>query len=131
MLRLYADGDANVARRVAENPGAVWLSSVAAEEAITGALNLMNKSRGKNNSLSLADAHEFFADTLGDIGLLSLFVYRDEAEAIFGTLSAKTIRIGAQDCRIAAQAMAHGFTVVTRDVGDFTAIGATCADWSA
>jgi predicted nucleic acid-binding protein len=41
------------------------------------------------------------------------------------------LRIGAQDCRIAAQAMAHEMVVVTRNVRDFQAIGASCEDWSA
>lgn len=40
------------------------------------------------------------------------------------------IRIGSQDCRIAAQAMTHGLTVITRNLRDFEQIGAPCEDWS-
>jgi hypothetical protein len=39
-------------------------------------------------------------------------------------------RIGPQDCRIAAQALAHGLIVITRNLRDFNAIGAPCEDWS-
>jgi predicted nucleic acid-binding protein len=68
--------------------------------------------------------------TLSDLRLLPILPYSDEADAIFRTFSAATIRRGPQDARIAAQAIAHGMTVVTRNLGDFTAIGAPCEDWS-
>lgn len=68
---------------------------------------------------------------LEDLRIFPLFLYSPEAEAIYRTFAPATLRIGAQDCRIAAQAMAHEMIVVTRNLRDFQAIGAPCEDWSA
>ncbi len=63
--------------------------------------------------------------------LLPILAYSAQADVIFHSFPASVIRIGAQDCRIAAQALAHDLIVVTRNLRDFEAIGAPCADWSA
>ncbi len=130
IFRLLTDGDAAVARRFAQNAGTIWLSSVAAEEAVSGALGLINRSRSVRNSLSLPEAHEFFVDTLVDLQLMPILTFSEEADKVFCSLPPAAIRKGAQDARIAAQATAHGLTVVTRNLRDFEAIGAPCEDWS-
>jgi predicted nucleic acid-binding protein len=129
-LKLFVAGDANTVRRVSENPTSLWLSSVAAEELLVGQMNGINRARSPRTSLSLAQAHRNFAQALEDIRLLPLLVYSDEAEQVFQSFPASIKRIGPQDCRIAAQAIAHGLIVVTRNLRDFTAIGAPCEDWS-
>lgn len=130
-FKLLVVGDTKTLARVREQEGRVYLSSVAAEELIAVHMNTMNRARAPRTSLSLARAHEDFVETLDDLRILPLFAYSPGAERIYRTFSAATIREGAQDCRIAAQAMAHGMTVVTHDLDDFTAIGALCVDWSA
>ncbi|MBC8143725.1 MAG: PIN domain-containing protein [Armatimonadetes bacterium] len=130
-LRLYVEGDANVVLRVQENLSMVFISSVVAEELVSGRLARINRARSANNSLSVAEAHEYFVKALEDLRLLPILTYSEAADAVFDTLPAKAKRAGTQDCRIAAQAIAHGLTVVTRNVGDFAAIGAPFADWSA
>ena len=130
-LSLLRAGNENMVRRVRENKGHVWLSSVAAEEFIVGRLNSINRARAPRTSLSLARAHDDFAEALIDLRLLPILTYSEDAEKIFQTFTPAQIRIGAQDCRIAAQALAHNLSVVTRNVRDFEAIGAPCADWSA
>ena len=130
MHKLYVGGDGLVVERVQANIERVWTSSVAVEEAMIGQLSTLNRARSPRTSLSLPQAHADFIETMNDLRILPIFVYSDEAEAIFRTFPAATIRIGPQDCRIAAQAMAHNLTVVTRNVRDFVAIGAPCVDWS-
>ena len=131
IFNLFVAGNANVLKRVAESQEEVWLSSVAAEEYIIGRMNALNRSRSSRNSLSLPRAHEDFAKALILVQVFPLFIYSEESEAVLRTFSPAIIRIGAQDCRIAAQAMAHDMTVITRNTRDFSAIGAPYADWSA
>lgn len=127
---LFRGRDENTLRRVRENAGQIWLSSVAAEELLLGRLDAINRSRAPRTSLSLSRAHADFAELLEDFKTFPMLAFSQEAEAVYKTFSPAQIRIGAQDCRIAAQAIAHNLTVITRNVRDFQAIGAPCADWS-
>lgn len=130
IFELFLAGNPNIIRRFTEHYGAVWLSSVAAEERLTGYLSSLNRARATRTVLSLPRAHEDFTEALKTINAIPVLPYSEEAEQIYRTFSAAQRRIGAQDCRIAAQAMAHGLTVITRNTSDFQAIGAPCADWS-
>ena len=89
------------------------------------------EARSAQNALSLPKAHDRFVRTLENLLLLPVFSYSEEAETVYQTFAPATLRIGPQDCRIAAQALAHNMTVVTRNLRDFQAIGAPCEDWSA
>lgn len=130
MLKFLAAGDGRVATRVKANAGSVYLGTVAAEESLTIPMNMMNRARAPRSGLSLPRAHDDFSEAIDDLLLLPRFSYSPEAEAVFQTFSPRIIRIGPQDCRIAAQAIAHGMTVITRNRRDFDAIGARYADWS-
>jgi tRNA(fMet)-specific endonuclease VapC len=131
MLKLAVEGDEEVARRVRLNLDGIWVSSVVAEEFLVVFMGGLNRSRGARNSLSLTRAHRDFAQALEDLRIFPTLVYSDEAHGVYQTFPPAILRIGAQDCRIAAQAMAHEMVVVTRNVRDFQAIGASCEDWSA
>jgi predicted nucleic acid-binding protein len=130
LFELYLLGNVTAGNRVRENVDSVFLSSVAAEEFLMGRLNGINRARSGRNSLSVPRAHDDLAKALADIQLFPLFIYNQQAEAIFQGFPASIRRVGQQDCRIAAQALAHGMTVVTRNLRDFEAIGAPCVDWS-
>ena len=128
--KLFIARDENTLRRVEQYAGKIWLSSVAAEELLTGSLSGLNRARSPRNSLSLAQAHADFAQALEDVRLFPMLIYSEAAESIFKTFSPATIRNGSQDCRIAAQTIAHNMVVVTRNLRDFEATGAPCEDWS-
>ena len=128
---LLVQGDRTVTQHVAENPGSVYLSSVAAEEFVAGRLSAISRARSARTSLSLPQAHEEFVVALEYTQVLPAFACSDAAEQVFRAFPPATVRIGPQDCRVAAQALAHGLTVVTRNVRDFAAIGARGVDWSA
>jgi predicted nucleic acid-binding protein len=130
ILNLYLAGDTNTVTRVNENLVNVWVSSVVAEEWLVARMNSLNRARSPRTSLSLPRAHEDFVQALEDLRIFPIFLYSNEAEAIFQTFTSAQIRVGAQDCRIAAQAMAHKMVVITRNLSDFEAIGAHCEDWS-
>lgn len=127
---LLIAGDVTISHHVEQNRGRTWLSSVAAEERLTGYLSSINRARASRTSLSLARAHEDFTEALKSINTLPILPFSEEADAIYQSFPASIKRIGAQDCRIAAQAIAHGLTVVSRNGRDFAAIGAPCVDWS-
>ena len=131
IFNLIVIGEENVMLKVQHFAAQTLLSSIAAEELITGRLSGLSRARSPRNSLSLPRAHEDFAQALEEIRVFPVFVYSDEAHAVYQTFTPAVLRIGSQDCRIAAQAMAHGMTVITRNLKDFQAIGAPCEDWSA
>ena len=130
-LKLVIAGDEAVLQRVNQNLENLWVSSVVAEEFIVVFMSGLNRARSPRNSLSLPRAHRDLAQALEDLRIFPIFVYSNEAEAIYQAFAPATLRIGSQDCRIAAQAMAHNMTVVSRNLRDFQAIGAPCEDWSA
>jgi len=129
-LGLFLAGEPNTLQRVQENGTSIWLSSVTAEEVLVGRLNDINRARRPRTSLSLTRAHQDFAQALEDVRLFPLLVYSAQADDLYQSFPAAIKRIGPQDCRIAAQAIAHGLIVVTRNRRDFEAIGAPCEDWS-
>ncbi len=129
-FQLLVSGDTNTVRRFQQEFAVTRLSSVSAEETLNGRLSGINKARSPRYGLSLPQAHEDFVVALATLQLVEIHIYSPEAEAIFRTFNTKQTRLGTQDCRIAAQAIAHGFTVVTRNLSDFAAIGAPCVDWS-
>ena len=131
IFRLYAEGDVGTVERVFSHIDRVFLSSVTVEEMVVGRLNIVNRARGGKTPISLPESHEEFAELLADIRPFPVLVYSSKAEARFQAFPAALRRRGPQDCRIAAQALAHGVTVVTRNRRDFEAIGAPCDDWSA
>ena len=54
------------------------------------------------------------------------------AIARFESLKSMKLNVGPMDLRIAAIALEHGFTVVTRNLRDFRRVpGLVCEDWSA
>ena len=130
IFNLIVIGEENTMRKVQQFSSQTLLSSIAAEELITGRLSSLSRARSPRNSLSLPRAHEDFAQALEEIRLFPILVYSPEAHAVYQTFPSAILRIGSQDCRIAAQALAHGMTVITRNLRDFEAIGAPCEDWS-
>lgn len=129
-LKLFLAEDENTVRRVKQHFSDIWVSSVTAEEWLVAYMNGLNRARSPRNSLSLPRAHQDFTQALEDLRIFPVFVYSTEAHAVYQTFAPTILRIGSQDCRIAAQAMAHEMTVVTRNLRDFQAIGAPCEDWS-
>lgn len=103
-LKLAAAGEESTVCRIKANLGNIYISSVTAEEWLVSYMGGINRARSGRTSLSLPRAHEDFAQALEELRLFPLFVYSNEAEAIYRTFSPATLRVGAQDCRLAAQA---------------------------
>lgn len=65
-LDLYLLGEPNTVRRIHENIDFIRVSSVTAEERLTGRMSSINRARTPRTSLSLVKAHEDFVQSLED-----------------------------------------------------------------
>ena len=109
-------------------PAEVWLSGIAAEELTRGALIVISQNRDK---IGMVPAHNFFVRSLVSICEYRIHPYNEEAALVYASFSARVKRLGAQDCRIAASAIAAGWTVVTANYRHFSQIpGVQFEDWS-
>ena len=125
---LAFNGNKRVRSRIRQASQDVWLSSIAAEESARGALNLIQQNRDKAGS---PFAHNFLIRLLSDISGYSIHPYDEQAALVFASFPASVKRVGSQDCRIAASAIAVGWIVVTGNQKDFSRIpGAQFEDWS-
>jgi len=120
-------GNERVRSRIRRASG-VHLSSIAAEERVRGALSLIHRSR---DTPGLPAAQDFLTRLLYDISDYRIHVYNEQAVRIYASFPAGVKRIGSQDCRIAASAIAAGWIVVTANQKDFSRIpGVQFEDWS-
>ena len=113
--------------RIRQTPG-VHLSSIAAEERVRGVFNVIQKNR---DTPGLPAAHVFLVRLLSDISGYAIHPYDELAARVFASFPASVRRIGTQDCRIAASAIAASWIVVTANLKDFSRIpGVQFEDWS-
>jgi len=62
---------------------------------------------------------------------IPLLAFDDAALAMLSSLRKSSVRIGTMDLRIAAIALAHDATVITRNIRDFSKVpGLRVEDWS-
>jgi predicted nucleic acid-binding protein len=106
------------------------LSAIAAEELLQGSLARINWERSRSRP-DVETASRFFTRLVTDLADFRLLPYTNAAEQIFQSWAPAVRRIGPNDCRIAASAIVHGYTVVTCNGKDFSRIpGAAFEDWS-
>ncbi len=120
-------GNERIRRRILQASG-VWLSAIAAEERIRGALNLIQRTRDEP---SFPATQVFLINLLADISDYDIHPYSDEAARVYAAFPASVKRLGTQDCRIAVSAIAAGWIVVTANHRHFSQIsGVQFEDWS-
>lgn len=106
----------------------IRLSSIAAEESVRGALSVIHRCQA---TAGLPAAHRFFTRLLSFLYEYRIHTYNDEAALVYSSFPAQVKRLGTQDCRIAASAIAAGWIVVTANGKDFSRIpGVQFEDWS-
>ena len=128
-ISLAYAGNERVLTRIRQAPVSdVWLSSIAVEENMRGALNLIHRDRDKAASPA---AHEFLKRLMFHLCDHRIHPYNEQAARVYASFSAKTKLVGSQDCRLAASAIAAGWIVVTVNRKDFSRIpGVQFEDWS-
>jgi predicted nucleic acid-binding protein len=104
----------------------LYISIVSVEEVLRGTLELFRNHEKKG---LLANAYAFIDGLLMDLDQFQILSFNLEADEIYKRMSSEAKRHGRGDCRIAASAIAHGYTVVTRNEEDFRSIGANFENW--
>jgi tRNA(fMet)-specific endonuclease VapC len=109
-------------------PDAVGVSAVTAEESMRGRLAAL--SRARNGPMRILQ----YRHLLESLNLLSQFIqvpYDQASENHFQQLRTSRLKVGTQDLKIAAIALANNLILLTRNRRDFGRIpGLSLDDWS-
>lgn len=119
-----------ISQRMVSHPrSAFWLSVVSFQEQVLGA-NLYI-SRAKTNA-GILQGYKLLGWVLNTYSQGQVLSF-DQAEiTMYDSLVSQKIRVGTMDLRIAATALVHNLTVLTRNLRDFSKIpGLLAEDWTA
>lgn len=98
------------------------MSSITAEEVLSGALSEINKAREQKVRRDIEAPSRYFSRLIERLRVFSILSYSNAAEQEYDTYSAATKRIGKMDCRLAAHAAVSGLVVATCNISDFSRI---------
>jgi len=98
----------------------LFTTSVTVEEQLRGRLAYISKYR--HVPAKAAQGHVALIQMISYFSKWNILAFHEAADTMFRQLRAQRIRIGSQDLRIAAIALLSGFTVVTRNVRDFSQV---------
>jgi len=128
-LSLYERGNVQVRTRLAQTPyQQIALTAVTVEEQMRGRLAQI---RAAKTELAHIQAYQWLCDTLDIIKDFAIINYDLPASVHYESIRQQKLRVGTQDLRIAAIALAAGATVVTRNQSDFGQVaGLSLDDWS-
>lgn len=114
----HQNGQPIISEKVIDTPREqLFTTSVTVEEQLKGRLGYINRYR--NSPERSAQGHAALVRTITYFSKWNILLFTEKADAAFRELRKRRVRIGSQDLRIAAIALAHGFTVVTANIGDF------------
>ena len=109
-------------------PDELAITVVTAEEQLRGRLAQIKKAASDTASI---EAYRWLRTTIFWLGRYRILDFDEPASGIFKSLRQQKLRVGTQDLRIAAIALATGATLVTRNQRDFgQVIGLELADWT-
>jgi predicted nucleic acid-binding protein len=112
------------------SPGTIGVSIVTVAEIFQGWLAGIQRCRTRGDS-GICRAYDTLAEAQTDLEGFITVRYTVEAEAIFQSFPPSVKRVGTNDCRIAATAIASGLVVVTRNTRDFAKVpGVQVEDWT-
>ena len=98
------------------------------EEILRGALSEIRK---EQQTPRLVARYAFFQRLYHALGAFNIRPYEEAADSQYRSMPPEVRCIGSQDCRIAAIAIASGFTVVTANTRDFSRIPSVrYEDWT-
>jgi tRNA(fMet)-specific endonuclease VapC len=109
-------------------PDSIAVSVVTVEEAIRGRLAILAR-----RSMGEARVHAYakFLETVRFFNAVLVVPFDSACEQRFQELLAQRLRVGSRDLRIAATALVHNVTLVSRNRRDFARVpGLLIEDWS-
>ncbi|MCP4105709.1 MAG: type II toxin-antitoxin system VapC family toxin [Desulfobacteraceae bacterium] len=128
-ISLFQRNHPTVVARISETPPDELATTVITlEEQVRGRLDRVRKA--KNNE-EIVRAYKNLLATFLYFQSISVIGFSENAQLIFKNLRKQKVRIGTQDLRIAAIALTHNATIVTRNRQDFISIPLLkIEDWS-
>lgn len=128
-VSLEQRGHPSVTKRVQlAGPSQVAVSVVTVEEQLRGWLALI---RSATTAQKRTAAYTQLRTAVSYFAAFTLLDYTLAADTHVADLRQQGVRIGTQDLRIAAIALTHGLTVITRNTIDFRKVpGLSTEDWS-
>jgi tRNA(fMet)-specific endonuclease VapC len=128
-LTLYDHSDVMVWRRFSAQPwAAVGVSSTTVEEYLRGRLAVLSRHQ---KGVAYVTAHARLVESLYLLQQFPVITIDLICEASYQNLRVLRLGVGSQDLRIAAAALVHQLTVVTRNQRDFGRVpGIRTEDWS-
>lgn len=116
------------ARVAAHDPAEISTTVITVEEQMTGRLAQIRRGRTAQEA---AVAYAWLALTMEALRPLSIATFTQAAIARYEALKSLKLGVGKMDLRIAAIALEHGATVVTRNVRDFARVPSlTIENWA-
>jgi tRNA(fMet)-specific endonuclease VapC len=110
------------------SPADVATTIITVEEQCLGRVTTLRRATRPDQ---IARAYLSFAETVRWLSRLEILTFSEPAVLRFEQLVTLKLRVGGNDLRIAAIALEHGATVVTRNKADFARVpGLTIVDWS-
>lgn len=128
-LTLHEHGHEPLRLRLASlPPEAIGVSAVTVEEVLRGRLAVLSR---RLEGEAMVRGYAKLIETVRFFHRIPVVSLDDKSEQQFQQLRSARLRVGTQDLKIAATALAHGLIVVTRNRRDFERIpGLTIDDWS-
>lgn len=128
-VSLLEKGHPTVLARIASHsPSDISVPVIVVEEALRGWYSMIRKAKTPRQ---LAIGYDELASAVSVLSGIRILRYSEAAIARFHDLLKKKLNVRANDLRIAAIALEHNATVVTRNVRDFIVIpGLTVEDWT-
>jgi tRNA(fMet)-specific endonuclease VapC len=128
-LSLYRKGHTAVCQQVASHPQVeLAITIITVEEQLTGWYTLLRRVTRPDD---LARAYQRLGDTVQHLASWQILPYTTAAIAGYDQLSALHLNVRKMDLRIAAIALEHAGTVVTRNLRDFQRIpNLPVVDWA-
>ena len=129
IMTLYQQGQPRVVEHVLAHPlPELAIAVVSVEEELTGWYTKLRKARQRDQ---LARAYQRLSEAVPFFARFQILSLTEAAIVRYEGLRAAHRHIGKNDLRIAAIALEHGATVVTRNGRDFKQVpGLAIADWS-
>jgi tRNA(fMet)-specific endonuclease VapC len=129
MLTLFQRSHPTVMARVAEHSSdKITISVVTVEEQLSGWYSQLRKAK---NPEKLAWAYRRLADNVRFLAGLQILDFEEAAIQRYEELKRLRLKVGKMDLQIAAIALEHAGTVVTRNVRDFKSVPRlSVKDWS-
>ncbi len=119
-ISLFQRNNPTVVSNVLKRPQSSLATTViTAEEQLRGRLAMIRKARKDEK---IVNAYDNLLATILYFRTITIIGFDNKSQTIFRKLREQKIRIGTQDLRIAAIALAHDATVVTRNQKDFSLV---------